>query len=172
MAKYIISSNSCLKEGGYSQLYSIKNHADIGFKEFSSKQKASYARNLQLKLSRFNLAPKVLSKVRKLKYDKAISEWTPDQTDWGYVTELGKHGKISYAQIQALVDSILKKTKLKFWDCHSDNIAYIKRRGKLKAVCIDTGKESFDGYCNAWGFSDPGPICNYCCKFKCKCRDY
>ena len=37
-----------------------------------------------------------------------------------------------------------------------ENIGLIKRR-KKKLVCIDTGKESFSGYSNAWGYLDPGP---------------
>jgi hypothetical protein len=172
MAKYLIDNDSWFKEGGCCQLYPIAKYNNIGFKEFSSKQKASYARNIQLKLSKFNLAPKVLSKIRKLRYSKSICGWVPESSNWGYITELGKHGKVSYSQVQDLVDNIFKTTKLKFWDCHYSNIAYIKRNGKLKAVCIDTGKESFDGYCNAWGFSDPGPKCNYCYKFQCKCSEY
>ena len=61
------------------------------------------------------------------------------------------------------------KTGLKFWDCHWYNIGTVKRGRKNKVVCIDTGKESFDGDSNAWGFAEPGPKCCYCEKYQCKC---
>jgi hypothetical protein len=76
------------------------------------------------------------------------------------------------SEIQNLVNIIHDKTGLKFWDCHYYNIGYVTRNKKSKLVCIDTGKESFDRECNAWGFSEPGPKCNYCKKYQCKCSIY
>jgi hypothetical protein len=70
-----------------------------------------------------------------------------------------------YVKLQNLVEKIKDKTGMKFWDCHWSNVGYLK--GKL--VCIDTGKESFTPYCNAWGFEDAGPKCPYCSKYQCYC---
>jgi hypothetical protein len=91
---------------------------------------------------------------------------------WGYITELAKPTNVNIQlwKIQRLVDAIYDKTKLKFWDCHSLNIGYIIRKGKKKLVCIDTGKETWDGYANYFGNSDPGPKCSYCLRYKCKCE--
>lgn len=171
MNKYLINNDTWFREGGYSQLYPIIKYKKIAFKEFASKTKAIYARKIQVKLSKFNLAPKVLSRITKLRYAQSIVGWTPDYSDWGYVTELAEHRDLSHSQIQNLVDTIYSETKLKFWDCHSSNIAYIKRNGKYKPVCIDTGKESFDGCANAWGNDNPGPKCCYCLRFDCNCID-
>jgi hypothetical protein len=70
------------------------------------------------------------------------------------------------------VTKIHEKTKLKFWDCHWSNVGVIQRKGRNKVVCIDTGKESFDGCANAWGFADPGPKCSYCLRYQCRCSEY
>jgi hypothetical protein len=110
-----------------------------------------------------------MSTVCQLKFSKLNK-----LTNWGYITEIAdtvQHGDISLHIIQNLVDSIYKKCGLKFWDCHYDNIGLVKRNRKQQLVCIDTGKESFSGLCNAWGFSDPGPRCNYCFKYQCRCEE-
>jgi hypothetical protein len=171
MANYLIDNDSWFKEGGYAQLYPILNYDNLAFKEFPSKKKADYARKIQYELSIFDLAPKVISKTIKLEYAKSIEGYIPEQSEWGYITELAQHGTVSSVRIQNLVNKIFLKTRLKFWDCHYSNIGYIKRRGKSKVVCIDTGKESFDGRANAWGNPDPGPKCSYCFKYECNCID-
>jgi hypothetical protein len=169
MNKYKIDLSSYTNSGGYCTLYCIKNYSDLGFKEFISKQRAEYAMRTQIKLSKFSLAPKVYSKLCKLKY----SELFPTSSSgWGYITEIASlpNSKIiSLKSIQKLVDDIYSKTKLKFWDCHRDNLGYIIRRGKKKLVCVDTGKETWDGDANYFGNSDPGPKCSYCLKYKCQC---
>jgi len=38
-----------------------------------------------------------------------------------------------------------------------------------ETICIDTGKESFDGNSNAWANPDPGPRCSYCEEYECNC---
>jgi hypothetical protein len=172
MTNYQIDNDSWFHEGGYSQLYPLIGYENLAFKEYSSKKRAEYARKIQKKLSQFDLAPAVFSDIIKLPYAKSLEGWTPDNSDWGYVTELAQHGTVSSRQIQNLVNKIFEKTELKFWDCHYTNIGYIKRNGKQKVVCIDTGKESFNGYCNAWGNVDPGPKCRYCSKYECNCIDY
>jgi len=59
-----------------------------------------------------------------------------------------------------MIDTMRKKTKLKFWDSHYDNIGIYRNR----LMCIDTGGESFNKECNAWGNINPGPICRKCQK--------
>ena len=73
--------------------------------------------------------------------------------------------------IQSLVEDIREKTGLKFWDCHWYNVGLVNRNNRAKLVCIDTGKESFNGVSNAWGFADPGPKCCYCNTYQCKCSE-
>jgi hypothetical protein len=174
--EYLIDYSDWFEEGGYCQLYPIKNHPHLGFKEFYTKKKAASAYSIQKKLSKFDLAPKVYSKVCKLNFAQEDDGYCPDPSDWGYVTELAKtHAaatKIKMQDIQHLVERIHKKTGLKFWDCHWYNVGTVKRSSKTKVVCIDTGKESFDGYANAWGFAEPGPKCCYCLKYQCNCLEY
>jgi hypothetical protein len=171
--EYVIDYSGWFKEGGYCQLYPIYKHKNMGFKEFRSKKAATYARNIQNKLSKFDLAPKVYTNVCKLKFKEEEDDaWLPESSDWGYVTELAKVGKDKFVplkNIQKLVDQIREKTGLKFWDCHWFNLGLVKRKGSNRLVCLDTGKESFNGLANAWGLDDPGPKCGYCNKYNCKC---
>lgn len=169
-SKYIIDLSHEMKDGGYCALFRIKDEPLLGFKEFISKPRAKYSRKIQLKLSRLHLAPKIYSAICRLKYHKLF----PNQiSGWGYLTEIAspieRKGVVSPKRIQDLVDEIFAKTQLKFWDCHFSNIGLVNRQGKKKLVCIDTGKESFDGYANAWGNPDPGPLCSYCSEYYCNC---
>ena len=170
---YQIDYSDWFDEGGYCQVYPIKDHKNLVFKEFRNKKKASEALSYQKKLAKFDLAPKVYSSVCKLEFAKEPDILFDQISDWGYITEYAKTHKantsITMEQIQDLVDDILEKTGLKFWDCHWYNIGTIKRNKKKKVVCIDTGKESFSGTSNAWGYSEPGPQCCYCFKYQCKC---
>lgn len=162
-------SNYYSEGGGYCTLFKISNETSLGFKEFISKSRAAYAIEIQKKLSKYTLAPKVHSGLCKMRYEPFF----PDKiSGWGYVTELAVIGskKTKLWRIQKLVDTIYDKTKLKFWDCHTGNIGYIIRDGKKKLVCIDTGKETWDGYANYFGNSDPGPKCSYCLKYQCECE--
>lgn len=172
---YKIDYGSWFEEGGYSQIYPIYGKSNLGFKEFRNKKKAEYAYSVQKKLSKFDLAPKVYGKVCRLEFQPEEDVYQPDPSDWGFITELATvpnaNTIISMKQIQSLVNQIQEKTKLKFWDCHWYNIGLIRRRGRNKVVCIDTGKESFDGDSNAWGFANPGPKCCYCNKYQCRCSE-
>jgi hypothetical protein len=166
--KYTIDIDN-FDEGGSAEFYNIKENKNLGFKQFRNKNFANAAYDKQKILSRFGLAPKVYGKVCKL----SISPWN-GISGWGYVTERAKIldekvMKKRLKDIQNLVQTIEKKTKLKFWDCHYYNMGYVKRNNKAKLVCIDTGKESFDSMANAWGFNSPGPKCNYCNKYQCRC---
>lgn len=176
MSKNYLIDINLYDEGGYAQFYSIVNEDNLGFKEFRNKQKALDSYWRQKKLSLFDLAPKVFGDVCQLQFFADID--CPSMTSgWGYITEKaqmptsGNNKPHSLKSIQYLVNKIYKTTKLKFWDCHYWNIGIIKRKGKNKLVCIDTGKESFDGYANAWGFSSPGPKCCYCNKYQCRCSE-
>jgi hypothetical protein len=172
---YTIDYSGWFDEGGYCQVYPIKDCPNLVFKEFRNKKKASEAYSYQVKLSKFDLAPKVFSNICKLEFAKEADYIFDDPSDWGYITELAKthkpSTKIQMEDIQDLVDQIEYKTGLKFWDCHWYNIGTIIRNNQPKVVCIDTGKESFSGYSNAWGYSTPGPRCCYCQKYQCKCPD-
>jgi hypothetical protein len=172
--KYTIQDDGfgCFEEGGCAEFYWIKEDRTLGFKQFGSKKTATIAYNKQKLLSKFDLAPKVIGKITKLKY-----EWG-DDTDWGYVTERAKIldenvMKKRLRDIQKLVKTIENKTKLRFWDCHYWNVGYVKRNNKAKLVCIDTGPESFSSIANAWGMATPGPKCGYCNRYSCCCgNDY
>ena len=170
--KYTIHDDGfgCFEEGGCAEFYWIKEDKTLGFKQFGSKKTAIIAYNKQKLLSKFDLAPKVIGKITKLKY-----EWG-DDTDWGYVTERArildeKVMKKRLRDIQNLVETIEDKTRLRFWDCHYWNVGYVKRNNKAKLVCIDTGPESFSNIANAWGFGKPGPKCDYCNRYQCRCSD-
>lgn len=170
MSKYTIDLTTS-SGGGYCTIYGIKDYPKLGFKEFISKKRAIYARKTQLKLSKVGLSPKIYSNICRIKYYKLFPH---KQSGWGYITELASPAdfkSVSPRQLQNLVNKILVKTNLKFWDCHMSNIGFVRRNGKKKLVCIDTGKESFDGYANAWGNPDPGPKCSYCNKYNCRCVD-
>jgi hypothetical protein len=171
---YLID-NEIYNEGGFAQFYSIINKPNLGFKEFRNKKKALESYTIQNKLSKFDLAPKIIGDICRLSFI-ATMDCPSMVSGWGYITEKAlvcEYDKDirSLKSIQDLVNRIYQKTKLKFWDCHYWNIGLIERKGKNKLVCIDTGKESFDGYANAWGFSSPGPKCCYCNKYQCRCSE-
>jgi hypothetical protein len=143
------------------------------FKEFKNKKKATEAHSIQKRLARFDLAPKIYTEICRLNFASYKDVYLFDPSNWGFVTELAKthdpDTKISMKDIQNLVNDIRLKTGLKFWDCHWFNVGTVKRGRKNKVVCIDTGKESFNGISNAWGFADPGPKCGYCSRYQCRC---
>lgn len=151
-------------EGGSAVFYRLKESKTLGFKEFKSKTDANFAYKTQQKLSKLGLAPKVYGKVCRIKVH--IYDDYYERTGWGFITQIVKIRKrLSRQKIQNLVNNIHKKAKLYFWDCHEYNIGIYRN----KYVCIDTGKESFDRDCNAWGMNSPGPFCNECNKYKCNC---
>jgi hypothetical protein len=172
--KYTIDDSDCFDEGGSAEFFHIKEDKKLGFKQFKNKKNALIALRQQKLLHKFGLAPKVIGGICKLNIEYGNYSI---ETNWGFITEkarlvsediMSKRLK----EIQKLVDNIHQKTGLKFWDCHYYNIGYIQRKNKSKLVCIDTGSESFKRDSNAWGFSKPGPKCNYCNKYQCSCVDY
>lgn len=173
-SKYKIDYSGWSDEGGYCQVYPINNHKKWVFKEFNTKTRAQKSYNIHKKLIIHDLAPKILSRVCRL-YFEEDEGWDVNQlSDWGYIIEKAmpvKHTQDTMVQIQNLVDQIYTKTGLKFWDCHWYNVGLVNRRSHTKIVCIDTGKESFDGYANAWALSNPGPKCEDCNSYKCECEE-
>ena len=175
---YLIDTVWC-DSGGSCDVMPIKNYPDLVFKSFKYEHKAKEAYNNQNKLSKLDLAPKVYSELCKIAYyfdPKILEYWDPNKTitDFGYISELAilvPPNKKPLKSVQKLVKDIFDKTNMTFWDCHLENVGYIKRNNKKKLVCIDTGNESFSGYSNAWGFSKPGPQCSYCLKYQCKCAE-
>lgn len=173
---YLIDSSWC-DSGGSCDVMPIRNHPDLVFKSFKYEHKAKEAYNNQIKLSKLDLAPKVLSKLCQIAYyfdPKILEYWNPNKTttDIGYISEFASlipSNKKPLKDIQNLVKEIFNQTNMEFWDCHIENVGYIKRKHKTKLVCIDTGKESFCAYSNAWGFNFPGPQCSYCLKYQCNC---
>lgn len=172
---YTIDYSDWSDEGGSCQVYPIKNQHELVFKEFRSKKKAQEAYTLQKKLAEFDLSPSIVTKVCKLKFAEEEGVSFIDCSDWGFVTERAKvcdpNTVIKRKDIQKLVNDIVEKTGLKFWDCHWYNVGLVKRGNSRRVVCIDTGKESFSGDANAWGLADPGPKCSYCSKYQCSCEE-
>lgn len=151
----------CSDQGGSCNFYTIKGVKDIAFKEFGSKEDAKFAYSVQKKLSKLGLAPKVYGKIRRI----SIDGWH-ESTGYGFLTQKVKTSiRLSRKKIQSLVDKIYSKTKLRFWDSHHYNIGIHRN----KYLCIDTGKESFNENCNAWGNYNPGPLCKECLKYRCTC---
>jgi hypothetical protein len=162
--------------GGRCDCLPIKNNSKILFKTFEKKHTALASYKIQKKLAKLELAPKLFSGICKVAYyynPKILEFWDPTETTtgWGFITEKAilidyeDITKIPYKKIQDLVDAIRIKSSMKFWDCHENNVGYIKRDRSKKLVCIDTGPESFKRYANAWGFEEPGPKC-------CDCNEY
>jgi hypothetical protein len=163
MNKYLLKLDY-YQEGGCAEFFDIVNHKNIGFKQFKSKKHCCDAFKTQKLLNRYNLAPKTYGSIKK---NEILGSW-------GFITE--KATILDFDQmlnrlpeIQKLVDDIYYYTKKKFWDSHTYNIGYIIRKKTFNLVCIDTGNESFCENYNAWGFSSPGPKCNYCDQYNCCC---
>jgi hypothetical protein len=173
MSNLLIDLSKEYYEGGYCNVSHIVGHKNMVFKQFCSKQKATEALKYHKILSKYDLAPKIYSNISKLEYAPCSCISLEEQSSWGYVTEKAlpvNHTKKTMILLQNLVENIAIKTKLKFWDCHWYNIGFVKRGRSKKLVCIDTGKESFSGYSNAWGNPDPGPKCSYCNTYECQCE--
>lgn len=143
-------------EGSKSMFYIIDKTR--GFKQFVNKDDAEYARETQMILSQYTLAPKVLSEVGKIRRKS-----TKKLTHWGYMTEVatmvccgGNEGCEYCADAEdALCDDIEKLctdmydlTGFDFVDCHIGNVGFVRRNKESILVCVDTGRESVynEGY--------------------------
>lgn len=138
--------------GSRSEFFIIKE--GVGFKTFEDKDDAEYAHHIQTMLSKYDFSPKVLSRVKRMRYNGEL-------TGWGFETEvaemLGCGGNDCgcgecddlyerYSnRINNLSDRIENKTGLSFADNHIGNVGIVMRRGHRRLVCIDTGEESVRG---------------------------
>jgi hypothetical protein len=175
MDNLLIDISKDYHEGGYCNVANLVGYDNIVFKQFCSKKKAKEALEYQKILAQYDFAPNVYGEICKLDYSPVSwLSFTNEKSSWGFITEKAlpvNHTKKTMILLQDLVENIATKTKLKFWDCHWYNIGFVRRGRHKKLVCIDTGKESFNGYSNAWGNPDPGPKCSYCNTYECKCEE-
>lgn len=135
--------------GSRSDFFIVKE--GVGFKTFDSKDGAEYAHETQTILSKYDFAPKVLSRIKRMRYNGSL-------TGWGFETEIAEMigcggndcgcGECNYIykryerRIANLGKRIDAKTGLEFIDGHIGNVGIIIRRGRRRLVCIDTGRES------------------------------
>lgn len=141
--------------GSRSQFYIIDDKR--GFKEFESKEDAEDARETQLALAEYNLAPKVLSEVGRIKMPKGLQYNNRKLSRWGFITERAElvscgGNDCDCGECEDVYDSMLPKIDrltakidkmgYSFVDNHIGNIGYVRRRGRQVLVCIDTGNES------------------------------
>lgn len=127
-----------------------------GFKEFEDKEDAEYARETQIALAKYNLAPKVLSEVGRIRLPEN-SIYDEQFSGWGYITEtaemLGCGGSECacgecddlYDRMHRRINNLTNKIEevgYNFVDNHIGNVGYVRRRGRKVLVCIDTGSES------------------------------
>lgn len=162
--------------GSRSTFYVIDN--ERGFKDFESKEDAEYAHYVQSKLATYNLAPRVLSDIGKIRHRDSL-----ELSGWGYITEIAEmigcggndcccgecDGDLPFIyknKIGKLIGKI-EKLDMEFMDAHIGNVGYVKRNGKKVLVCIDCGQESvYDPD------ADDNPIEDYCGCEMCKQRKY
>jgi hypothetical protein len=146
-----------------------------GFKEFGDMEDAEYAYNVQSSLSQYNLAPKVLSEIGRVRMPKNLSD--KKLSGWGYITEIaeviGCGGNECFCgDCDDIYDSLSKKVNrlisdidnvgYNFADAHPGNVGYIKRNGRKILVCIDTGEESV----SEWTDDDDYCSCSHCRKIR------
>lgn len=157
--------------GSRSAFYVIDD--ERGFKEFDDKQEATYAHSVQSKLEVYNLAPKVLSQIGKIRKSNG------SLSHWGYITEIAEvigcggnechcgecEDDLPYmlsASINRLTDKMLMKADVEFMDGHIGNVGYVYRKGKRVLVCIDFGSESVYDQDADYGIDDGECDCAIC----------
>jgi len=142
-------------DGSFTTFYKLKGRKTIGFKDFGNKDDATESMENQRMLAKYDLAPKVYGKVRKI--DWVDDEGVKHRSGWGFITEIAKtiddddyEGQYDSEYFRDSVDSLTYNIQMElgmsFGDCHSRNVGWVKRGGEDVMVCIDTGKESFSGY--------------------------
>lgn len=164
--------------GSKSSFYYIDH--ERGFKEFEYKDDAEYARNTQLALAKYNLAPKVLSEVGRIRLPEN-GNYDDKFSGWGFITEtaemLGCGGNDCgcgecddlYERMLSRIGRLTAKIEdvgYSFVDNHIGNVGYIRRRGRKVLVCIDTGSESvFDETDSDYG-NEEECSCYQCQKYR------
>jgi hypothetical protein len=142
--------NNC---GSRSKFYTLEDKKNKGFKTFIKKEHAEQAREVQIELAKYDLAPRVYSEVGRIRIGKNKKQFS----DWGYVTEIailpgcggndcecGNCGDLESDlndEICDLTDGI-ESLGYYFPDNHIGNVGYVRRKGRKVLVCIDTGYES------------------------------
>jgi hypothetical protein len=141
-------------EGSRSRFYSLSGRRR-GFKTFINKSDAEYAYEVQVTLSKYDLAPRVHSEVGRVRMSNG------ELSRWGYVTERAKlitprgheggcHcGRCEdmdeyYSEEIFALKMELEDLGFYFGDCHIGNVGHIRRNGQDVLVCIDTGRESIE----------------------------
>ena len=89
---YLVDMSYMDDSGSYCDFLPIRGEDHLGFKSFKLKSKAKETYDIQKKLSKFNLAPNIVTDVCKIPYSydpELLKYWTPEDTvtSWGYVTE-------------------------------------------------------------------------------------
>ena len=166
--------------GSRSTFYTVENRPTVGFKTFGTKQEAEYARDIQMELSDYNLAPNVYSEVGRIRIGKKRKQFS----EWGYITEKAEligcggnscecgeccdHEDDMRDEINDLVDKI-EGIGYYFGDSHVGNVGFVKRNGVDVLVCIDTGEESvqpWDDNDRMLSDDDGGCNCTHCRNFR------
>jgi hypothetical protein len=135
--------------GGECNVYLTEKGA---FKEYNTKADAKSAREMQIELSYYDLAPEVYSAVKKIR--KLDGRWS----GWGYYCEEAEcfsevyreaylDGEIENMAFEYEKDSIdyrlMGYLGLEYSDFHIGNYGYIERDGDKLLVIVDTGVNSF-----------------------------
>lgn len=159
--------------GSRSEFYKL-NQRGKGFKTFRSYEDAEYARDVQLELSRLDLAPRVCSEVGRIRIGERLSAW-------GYVTEVAKtitphepncncdicdNLESKYSDDIEILTSRIEDAGYMFGDCHPGNVGYVTRSGRKVLVCIDTGEESVQQYEGDYDDDAYACNCNECRKYR------
>ena len=136
---YCTTEDNCIGSGIEACFYKLDEKR--GFKMYYDDEDASQARKVQLDLSEHNCAPRVLSEVGRIRIDGKLS-------GWGYVTEIAELIEHDDAwdydvlNLNKKIGNLISKIDslgYNFFDCHLENIGYIKRGSRKILVCIDTG---------------------------------
>lgn len=124
--------------------------ADGIFKEYETKSEAEGAYYWQWELSRWNLAPEVYTRVKRIRINGELS-------GWGYYTEQAltftDHEVELYLDdlydydIDAEIDEVNARVEdlfgHEYTDFHMQNYGYVEREGEPVLVIIDTTMRSF-----------------------------
>jgi hypothetical protein len=160
-------------EGSRSLFYKL-NQRGKGFKTFLDRHDAEYARDVQLELSRLDLAPRVYSEVGRIRIGDRLSRW-------GYVTEVAKvitphrtscncyrcdNLENEYEEEIGELQERIERAGYYFGDAHTGNVGYITRNCKKIMVCIDTGEESVQPYESDGDYDAYSCNCNECRKYR------
>ena len=168
---------SYVNGGSRTAFYKLDNAR--GFKEFDNIEEAEYAYETQCSLSKYNLAPKVMSDIGRIRMPKNLNE--RKLSGWGYITEIAEvigcgGNECDCGECEDIFDGMMRKVNnlinkidnagYYFIDAHVGNVGYVKRKGKKVLVCIDTGEESVST--NNDSYSDEDEDSMHCSCYACQ----